>query len=215
MQTESLQAITKFVETIAAQLPLEVFVFFGMLIDEIFPPIPSLFMLIVAGALAKAQDHSLLFLLFYLGFAGALGKTLGAWILYILGDKGEHFIIKRFGKILGVSHKEISEISGRLNKGWKDILVLFLARAIPIFPTTPVSLICGILKINSKIYLIASFAGTWIRSMIFLYIGYIGLISYKNSDGNWTNAEAITQLILITLLISVWIYYKKRKRIRT
>lgn len=211
MPSDHLQNITRSIEALALQMPLEIFVFIGMFIDEIFPPVPSLFMLIAAGVVAKAQGHSLFFLLAYIAFAGALGKTLGSWILYILGDKGEYFVVARFGKMLGVSHKEIERISNRLNKGWKDAIVLFLARAIPIIPTTPISLICGILKISIKIYLISSFLGTWIRSMLFLYFGYAGLISYQNFDGNWTRAEVIAQILIFALFIGFWVYYRKKK----
>jgi membrane protein DedA with SNARE-associated domain len=212
MQPQSIQTIIKTLESIALQTPLEIFVFMGMFVDEIFPPIPSLFMLIIAGAIAKTQNHSLLYLLVYLSLIGAAGKTLGAWFMYILGDKGEHFMVKHFGKAIGVSHREIEDLSSRLNKGWKDAVVLFLARAIPIFPTTPVSVICGILKIDIKTYIIASFAGTWIRSMFFLFVGYGGLMNYNNIGTSWTNAESIAQIIFIALFIGAYVWYKKRKR---
>ena len=212
MSNEHLHAIIRYFEAIALQIPLELFVFLGMFIDEIFPPLPSLFMLIIAGAIAKTQGYTLFFLLVYLGFIGALGKVLGAWAVYFLGDKAEHFIVPRFGRAIGVTHKEIEQLSNRLNKDWKDFIILFLARAIPIFPTTPVSLICGILKINIKTYLLATFAGTWIRSMFFLYFGYAGLLSYEKLNDNFANTQAIVQILLLALLAGAYVYYKMRKK---
>lgn len=209
MPQESLhQLITSF-ESLAAQTPLEIFVFLGMFIDEIFPPIPSLFMLIVAGAFAKTQGQTVFFLL-YLSVIGALGKTLAAWILYVVGDKAEHIIVPRFGKMLGVSHKEVERISKRLNQGWKDLIVLFIARAVPIIPTTPVSIMCGVLKINIKIYLLGSFAGTLVRSALFLYFGYFGLISYEKILGNLGTAETVVNVLLAAGVI---IYLCMRARL--
>lgn len=210
MPQDKLQQVIASIETLASQTPLEIFVFFGMFIDEVFPPIPSLFLLIVAGTFAKTQGQTIFFLL-YLSLIGAIGKTLAAWILYIVGDKAEHIIVPRFGKMLGVSHKEVEKISNRLNQGWKDLIVLFIARAVPVIPTTPVSIMCGVLKINIKTYLIASFAGTLVRSALFLFLGYFGLISYEKMFGEWGTLEATVNIVLVISAVGLYIWYKRKK----
>ena len=211
-----IQSAINTLESSATKIPLELFVLIGSFVEEVIAPIPSPFIMTVAGSIAKAQEHTLLYLV-VLAIFGAIGKTLGAWVLYYAADKAEDIIIGKFGKLLGVTHKEIEGIGKRFNKGWKDIIFLFVARAVPIIPSAPVSIVCGIIKLNIKIYLFSTFLGTCVRNTLFLYVGYVGVSSYEHITGGLDSVESIVQVSLgvVVVCVIIWAYYKRRKISRT
>ncbi|QQS38548.1 VTT domain-containing protein [Candidatus Woesebacteria bacterium] len=198
-------------ETFSHKVPLELFTLVGSIIEEVVAPIPSPFVMALAGSLAGAQGQPL----WYLGFLslfGALGKTLGAWVLYIIADKLEDIVIVKIGKFVGVTHKEIENIGKRLNGGWRDNVFLLIARAIPVIPSAPISIACGIIKINRKTFLTSTFIGTYIRNMLYLYLGYAGLGNYKQITSGFEGVESIGQFLLfgIVALIIALSYYKRK-----
>lgn len=155
---------------IISQIPLELIVFFGSIIEEIFPPLPSPLLLIITKITIYNQKFSVLYILLLTSIA-TFGKTIGSFFLYFLADKTEDLIISRFGKWFKISHKNVENIGRRFSGSWKDIIVLIFLRAVPIIPTTPVSLVCGIIKLNIRIYLVSTFIGSFIRIFLILYLG--------------------------------------------
>src|SRR3990167_9664077 len=103
------KAIEETLFSYADKLPLEVFLFAGSIIEEVIAPIPSPFIPVGAGTVAAVQEKPLLFLFWLAGF-GAVGKVIGAWVLYFAAYKAEDIVLGKFGKFLGVSHKEIESV---------------------------------------------------------------------------------------------------------
>ena len=155
---------------IISQIPVELIVFFGSIIEEIFPPLPSPLLLIITKMATYNQEFSVLHILLLTSIA-TFGKTIGSFFLYFLADKTEDLIIGRFGKWFNISHRNIESIGKRFTGSWKDIIVLIFLRAIPIIPTTPVSLVCGIIKLNIRTYIVSTFIGSLIRIFLILYLG--------------------------------------------
>lgn len=205
-----------FLEKWAQVVPLEVFVVFGSFIEEIVAPIPSPLVMILAGTISHVQNQSLIYLIF-LALIGALGKTLGAWILYAVSDKLEDLLIGKLGKFIGVTHKEIESIGSKLDGGWKDNVFIFLARAIPIMPSAPISVACGIIKLNIRTYLTSTFLGIFVRNLVYLYFGYLGFKNYKQTIEGFDGLESIVQIGLFGALAFAiaWIYFKRKKGKKT
>ena len=205
--TENLLAI---LENFARAVPVEAFVFVGSLVEEIIAPIPSPFVMTLTGSLVQAQDFGAIYLL-WAATLGAIGKTLGAWFLYFVADKAEDVIIPRFGKFFGVSHKDVETIGGKFTGGWKDFTALLVIRSLPIMPSSPVSIVCGLIRLNMKVFILATFIGSIIRNMAYLYIGYGGLDSYKSITSGLDTGETIGKVIFLVLLAAgIFWAYKKR-----
>ncbi len=202
--------IVDYIKILASSIPLEAFVFIGSILEEIIAPIPSPLVMMIAGTLAHAQNHTLPYLLL-LALVASLGKTIGSWFFYILADKTEDLLLTRFGKILGVSHKEVETIGKHFNGGWKDDVILFLLRAVPIMPTTIASLVCGFIKLNIRTYLRATFFGYFVRSFIFLYLGYTGIATYDSLSGGLGGIESLMKMAFAFGLIALlaWVFYKR------
>lgn len=164
-------------------LPLPWFAFIGAFIEEL-TPIPASLVMTVLGSLSAVKGHGIL-ILFELSLIAALGKEIGYLVVYFLGDRGEDILLKKFGRFFGVKHEQVEAIGKHLNKGWTDDLIIFLFRAIPIIPTMAVSLVCGVIKVNFRTYMISSFLGTIVRNSIYIWIGFSGIGILKDGINIW------------------------------
>ncbi len=210
-----LAQIEEFLKDSVAYLPLETSSFLGGLIEEIIAPIPSPFVMAAVGSAAFSQSKTL-FSLLSLSVFGSLGKTLGAWVIYVIADKLEDVIVRKFGSFLGVSHQEVEGLGKRFTGGWKDGLVLLGLRAVPVVPSSPVSVLCGIIKVSLPVYLAATFLGNAVRNFIYVYLGYAGISAYQSFLGGLDNMESVVQaFIFLGLAVFVgWIYCQRRSKER-
>lgn len=210
-----LLSIEEALKNSAAYLPLELSSFLGGLIEEIVAPIPSPFVMAAVGSAAFAQSKGFPSLL-GLAVFGSLGKTLGAWVIYIIADKLEDVVVGKFGRFLGVSHQEIEAIGKHFTGGRKDGWILFILRALPIVPSSPVSVVCGIIKINMRTYLVSTFLGNAIRNLVYIYLGYAGIAAYQSVLSGMDNLESVIQIVIFVSLAGLvgWIYYQRHKRNR-
>ena len=207
-----MEQIISLIKTLAHNIPLDGFAFIGSFLEEIIAPIPSPLVMTTAGTLAHTQNHTLLYL-FWLALAASLGKTIASWLYYVLADKSEDLVLTRFGKYVGVSHKEVENIGKHFNGTWKDDVILLVLRSLPIMPTSLVSVVCGFIKLNMRTYLQSTFIGYFIRSFIFLYIGYTGMTTYGNVSNELVSIESFIKVVSGAglVLFWVWIFYKRGK----
>ncbi len=204
--------ITAYLEDLSKVVPVDIFTFVGALVEEIIAPIPSPVIMTLAGSISSSQDKAMLFLL-WLAFVGGLGKIIGSVFLYVVSDKAEDVLLGRFGKFIGITHKEVEGWGKHFNGGNKEFLLILVLRAIPIVPTAPISVVAGVLKLNFKSYISGSFIGYIIRNLIYLYIGYVGHESYQNILEGLDSVESIVQLLIGGTLVGIvgWMYYKRNK----
>lgn len=209
---EFIKIIETYLLGLAQKVPLEIFVVIGALIEEIIAPIPSPLVMATAGSIALAQQKGVSYL-FFVGFLSAVAKTFGCWIFYYLADKAEDVLTKRFGRLLGFSHKEIERVGKLFNGSIRDEIILAVIRAIPIMPTTPVSVACGFVKMNVKGYLAATFVGNYVRGMMFVFAGYSGLSAFKSIIEGVNSLESIMNFVIVLILAVFlgFVYYSRKK----
>jgi membrane protein DedA with SNARE-associated domain len=205
--------VIKWLESLAVQIPLPLFTILGGFIEEVLAPIPSPFVMMLAGSIAKSQNYTIPALIL-VSAIGALGKGLGAWLLYIIGDKAEDFALGKFGKFIGIEQKDVESIGGYFKGGAKDWIIMIVMRAIPIMPTSPLSLIAGVIKIDLKAYLIGGYIGTVIRNFFFIYLGYLGLDTANSIMSGLDSAESIAKVIFVAVVGAglAFLYYKRSKK---
>jgi membrane protein DedA with SNARE-associated domain len=208
----SLEQIEEIFLNFSRSVPLEWYTFVGSIIEEIIGVIPSPLVLTLAGSLALSSGKGLAYL-FLLGLVGSLGKTLAGWFLYFAADKGEDIVIGKFGKWVGVSHQTVEHIGKKFGKGRRDDLVIFLSRAIPIFPSAAASVVCGAIRVELKTYLIMSFLGNYVRNMIYIYLGYSGLEQAENILSGIDDIGSIVKSMILVGVVAFigWIYYRRMK----
>lgn len=210
-----LDGVITWLEGIAQSVPLPLFVLIGGIVEEIIAPLPSPLVSALSGGIVKAQGLGIPYLLWICALA-TFAKTIGAWIFYVIGDKLEDVAVPRLGKYIGVSHKDL-EYFGKYFKGtWKDKVVLLVIRSIPVMPSTPVSLLCGILKIDNKTFLFATYVGFYIRNLCFMILGYTGLAAAESLMGGIESAEKALQILIVAagFVVIAWLYLRRRKMMR-
>ncbi len=203
--------VMAWLQAFAQQVPLELFVFVGGIVEEVIAPVPSPLVATLAGGIAKEQGYGWP-ALFLVCAIGVLGKTIGAYLFYVIIDKFEDVLTPRFGKFLGVSHEEIETFGKRFGGGWKDGVVLFLIRSIPMMPSTPVSMACGLVKLRTRTFLLATYCGFLLREMFFMVLGYSGIAAAGLLAGFSSAEGVINALIALTAFIIIaWLYWRRRK----
>lgn len=207
-----LDGVLSILERWAEILPLPVFTFIGAFTEEIIAPIPSPFVMTLAGSLAEAQGQPFIFLLF-LAFLGALGKTIGSLIIYVIADKFEDVITGKFGKFIGVSHKQVVGLGERLENGRGEWLGIFILRALPIMPTAPVSLAAGVLQLNLRTYLSSTALGLVVRNLFYLYLGYTSTNALAQINNDLDGLETVGYGLVLVCAAGLMFYiYRSRRK---
>jgi membrane protein DedA with SNARE-associated domain len=205
-------SIESFFRALSASVPLEVFVFVGSLVEELVSPIPSTLIMGTAGSAASASEYAIIFL-FWLSFVGNTGKIIGSIFYYMLGDKLEDVVVRKFGKYLGVTHQQVEGLGKRFSGHWRDGITLFFLRLLPFVPTTPVSLACGIIRMPMKTFAIATFAGNFVKDFLYLLIGYMGFAAVRDLFHRAAEIRYYLDIAIlfafVSLLFLLW-YHRKR-----
>ena len=135
--------------------------------EEIFFFIPSSLLFLAIGffAIDATVPVSSAFALAFgpIAFAGACGVLAGALVMYGLAYWGGKPFILKFGKYMGVRWEEIEKLNRFFGRGYADEIVLVVLRAIPVFPISVVSFLCGAVRIRPLIFAVTTFMGTFLR----------------------------------------------------
>lgn len=141
-----------------------------MIVENIFPPIPSEIIMPFAGFVTEQGELN-----FYgVVAAGTFGSVLGTLPFYYLGRKVGDNRLKRWadkhGKWLMLSSNDIDRAQGWFDR--HDAAAVFFCRLIPGIRTL-ISVPAGIQKMNLGYFLFLSISGTTIWVGLLTYLGSI------------------------------------------
>ena len=186
-------------------------VFFLILIENVFPPIPSEVILLISGFFSSYTSLSV----FYMILASTLGSFLGAIILYYIGKIFNKEILKkivngRLGKILFLKENDIDKADEWFdNKGNKSV---FFCRFVPIVRSL-ISIPAGMSEMPMGKFIIYTICGSMIWNTVLICLGY-------RLGSNWGYVLTILdkyQMVVIVILVIIFgyviikFYRKKRK----
>jgi membrane protein DedA with SNARE-associated domain len=208
-EVPAIDTIIRLFEHYAGQLPLELFVLTGCFLEEIISPIPSFVVLVPAGAAAQVQ-HVGWWYLIPLAFIGAAGRVLASAILYLVADKAEDWLLGKGRRFFGVSHQQLQSYGQRFSGKPRDIVGLFLLNAIPVLPTSVLSLTCGFIKIPFRLFVVATYFGSAVNAVIYMSVGYAGVQAVARLQSIQSALEILSSLVVVGLV--VWLVYYLQKR---
>jgi membrane protein DedA with SNARE-associated domain len=211
-----IHAIITWLQHLSETVPPSSFVLIGGLVEELIAPIPSPLVATLAGSIAAAQNMGWTGV-FILCALGTFTKTIGTIPFYYLGNKFEQIGIKRFGPYIGVSQKDIDRLKTFFTGKHRDNFLVILFRFIPAMPSTPITIICGMLSINLWTYFLATYIGFYFRNILFFYIGYTGISTLKDVTEGVGTAESILKVLLVLSVLALigWFYYRRQKLLST
>lgn len=174
------------------------------IVEELAFFIPSTFVFLGAGFLLVPPDASFAaaFAITFvkIGLTSALGVTLGSLIVYPIVYIGGKPAVERWGKYIGLSWKSIAEAERRWTAGRMDEVALFFFRAIPIFPISVVSAVCGLIRLPWQEFLIYTFLGTVVRATGSSLVGWYVGKAYKHYAEQLATGEHYGLALLIVLI---------------
>jgi membrane protein DedA with SNARE-associated domain len=174
-------------------------VFFLMTLESALIPIPSEIIMPFSGFLVSTGRFGF----WEVVLAGTLGNLFGSWIVYYLGARfGRSVFIRKEYRWLKKEHLILAE-SWFKKYGDKAI---FISRMLPVVRTF-ISLPAGLAKMEVKRFLLYTFTGSVIWSILLTYIGYwLGK--------NWELVLRYTRFLEIAViaagLVLVWYWWRKR-----
>jgi membrane protein DedA with SNARE-associated domain len=194
-------------------MPLELFVGIASFIEEVIAPVPSASVLLATGAFAAMQERPLIGLI-PLALVAAFGKMVGAMVVYEVANTFGMLVVNKFGRFFEITPERLAAFGARINNAKSAFWFLAVVRALPIVPSSIVSVSCGVLKVRRKLYIASTFVGTIVRDSVFIYIGYQGIQLWQTFAERLTYFESSLQWLLIGLLliILVWLYVRHVKR---
>lgn len=183
-------------------------VFLLILIENIFPPIPSEVILLFGGFMTTYTSLNVL----GMTISSTLGSVLGALILYKIGNFFNEKTLKRLihtrlGKLLRINNSDIdSSFNYFQTKGEKTI---FFCRFIPLIRSL-ISLPAGINKMNITKFTIYTTLGSLIWNIVLIVMGSI-------VGSNWENILNIINIcsryiVLILFIIIIILFYRKKSK---
>ncbi|HEY0659554.1 MAG TPA: DedA family protein [Pyrinomonadaceae bacterium] len=180
---------------------------FLMFVENVFPPIPSEFIMPLAGFMVTQNKFSLVGII----IAGTLGSVLGALPLYYLGKKLGEERIKNFadrhGKWLTLSREDIDK-----SQKWFDrhgAGAVFFCRLVPGIRSF-ISIPAGINRMNMLSFLFFTVLGSAIWTSILAYAGYFLGSNFREVENY---LDVVTYVVFGAIIaLYLWRIFKSGKK---
>ncbi|QKQ98446.1 hypothetical protein GKQ38_02885 [Candidatus Nanohaloarchaea archaeon] len=189
-------------------------VMLGMVIEEVFVPIPSPIIPMAAGFLlieAATVPAAVVKVLFIIAIPASIASVLSSYFVFGAAYYGGPPIIKKYGKYLDVKWEEVQHLESHFDSGREKYYVA-LFRAVPIVPLSLISGSAGLFQMDWREYGIWSFIGMMPRNFILGMIGWwVGSEKYLERIAGLI--DSLSTLIIVTVILAVGsvIAYRKAR----
>jgi membrane protein DedA with SNARE-associated domain len=175
-----------------------------MTLENLFPPIPSEFILPFAGFLVGRGE---------LGFLPALvastaGSLSGALILYALGRWGGRSLILRYGRFLRVKEADLDRAEGWFDK--YDQWVILFGRMVPGVRSV-VSIPAGMLRTPFLQFVLLTTAGSAAWNALLLGAGWYLGENWQQIQGIVGSVSNFVLILVAVALVCAAIWWWRRR----
>jgi membrane protein DedA with SNARE-associated domain len=163
-------------------------VFLAMLIETVFPPIPSEVVLPLAGY-AVFNNHGGIIDAIIVGIIAGLGSTVGATVIYLVVRKLGRYAVIKYGKYIFLENKKLAK-------------AVFLCRTAPGMREL-ISIPAGLSSMNFLKFIVFTFAGSLIWSISLTFVGY----TFGKTTQKWIESSSyIFNYIAIIIIVGIFGY---------
>lgn len=186
-------------------------VFLLIMLENIFPPIPSEVILTFGGYMTTQSNLTFIGVV----IASTLGSVGGAIALYdvgkVVGIKRIGRFVDKWGRVLRLTNEDIYKANDWFKK--YGVWTVFFCRFIPLIRSL-ISLPAGMSNMNFWVFLLLTTIGTFIWNVILIYLGtQVGenwdtIVEYMDTYSN----IAYALLAILFILFVIWIIRRKSKK---
>ena len=184
-------------------------VFLLILLENIFPPIPSELILLFGGFMTTYTKLNIIGMI----ISATLGSLIGALLLYKIGtifskEKLKILISGKLGRVLKLKNSDIDNANKWFtNEGKKTV---FFGRFIPLIRSI-ISIPAGINKMNISKFITYTLLGSVIWNLVLIILGHIVGRNWKAILKIFKLYSRFALLLLfISLMILIIKYYKNK-----
>lgn len=182
-----------------------------MLVENIFPPIPSEVVMPFAGFLAAQGKLNL----FWAIVAGTSGSVAGAVVLYYIGRWADEPVVRaflrRWGRYITVTEEDLNRVLQVFEKYGQSIV--FFGRLIPIIRSL-ISVPAGMHQMPVGRFLLFTTLGSAIWSSLLAYAGVVLAEHWETILVYSKQYERVTLVVLALAVVAFfgWRFYQARRR---
>jgi membrane protein DedA with SNARE-associated domain len=173
-------------------------VFFAMAIESACIPLPSEFILPMAGIMVAQEGWDL----WIATLAGTLGCTLGSAVAYWVGAWGGRPILNRYGKYIFISQHDLDLADSWFAK-YGDAAIFF-SRLLPVVRTF-ISFPAGVARMHFVKFLIYTTLGSFPWSLGLVYVGVLGG-QYQRQVLDFLHKIEYLVILVVVALVALYIY---------
>lgn len=189
-------------------------IFLLILVENIFPPIPSEIILSLGGFMTTQSDMTVPLVILF----ATLGAVIGAFILYGIGrivnkDVIASWLDGKVGKLLGFKPQDVEKANSWFEK--KGNITVLFCRCIPIVRSL-ISIPAGMSKMKMLPFVIYTIVGTTVWNTILVVAGHFLGASWEKVAHIVDKFGNVVLVILVASVIGflVWHFTKKYKESR-
>ena len=175
-----------------------------MTLENLFPPIPSEFILPFAGFLVGRGELGFLLTL----VASTAGSLSGALILYALGRWGGRNLILRYGRFLRVKEADLDRAEGWFDK--YDQWVILFGRMVPGVRSV-VSIPAGMLRTPFLQFVLLTTAGSAAWNALLLGAGWYLGENWQQIQGIVGSVSNFVLILVAVALVCAAIWWWRRR----
>jgi membrane protein DedA with SNARE-associated domain len=185
-------------------------IFLLIMLENIFPPIPSEVILTFGGAMTAKTDMTVMGVI----LISTAGSVAGAVILYGLGKmldvKRLEKIVDRYGRVLRLTRKDIYKADSWFDK--YGIWTVLFCRLIPLIRSL-ISIPAGMSNMKFGLFLLFTTLGTLIWNTILVTVGAAVGDNWESIVGVMdVYSNIVYVLIVLVGLAVIWWYLQFRKK---
>jgi len=182
-----------------------------MLIETVFPPIPSEVVLPLAGYAVFNNQGGIIDAII-VGIIAGLGSTVGAIVIYLVARKIGRYAVIKYGKYIFLDEKKLAKIEEWFDRHGNK--AVFLCRMAPGMREL-ISIPAGLSKMNIPKFTLFTFAGSLIWSVSLTIVGY----TFGKTTQNWIERSSdifnYVAIIIIVGIVGYIVYRFVKSSVRT
>ena len=180
-----------------------------ILVENVFPPIPSEVILTFGGFMTTQSQMSILGVV----LVSTIGSVLGAIVLYLVGrlinkDVIERWLDGKVGKILRFKREDVEKANSWFEKRGK--LTVLFCRCIPIVRSL-ISIPAGMSKMAFLPFILLTTLGSAVWNTVLVVLGHVAGNSWEKISHVIDKFSDVILILLIVAIVGFLIYHFAKK----